>query len=135
MILEVQKGFGDDVYRDIGRVSELFRKTKCGKLIPEGKICKVTVKNSCIYLILRGFSGSLDEKKDFILLDERTRRQLNLNVNDKEEFDFLPLGWFDQFRWAWNASDPAYRISARMGLLSVILGFVGILLGTISFFR
>lgn len=64
-----------------------------------------------------------------IHIDERTRRALGLTAGKEAEFRFRQVSWPGQFLWAWRATDPAYRIAARLGLLSVLLGIVGFALG------
>ena len=62
-------------------------------------------------------------------MDDKTRT--DLGITDKNEYDFQleELGWLGQFRWAWNASDPAPRIAARIGLVSMLMSLVGIVFG------
>lgn len=67
-----------------------------------------------------------------IWIDERTRNRLDLKVGEEADFEFQRVGLLGQFLWAWNASDPAYRVAARMALLSVILGAIGFVLGGLS---
>lgn len=40
------------------------------------------------------------------------------------------MGLCGQLCWAWNASDPAYRVAARLSLLSVVLGVGGLVLAS-----
>ncbi len=36
-----------------------------------------------------------------------------------------PVGWLGYWRWAWDAADPAYRVSAQISLISLFLGVLG----------
>jgi hypothetical protein len=132
MKLRVQKAQEPDIYRDTARIPEPCRITKTGQIIEEGKVCKVTARGQSIYLILR---GRLDTNEEVIYLDERCRNRLGVSINEQVEFDLKPVRLFGEFRWAWSASDPAYRIAARLAVLSVVLGFLGIGLGIISVFK
>jgi hypothetical protein len=68
-----------------------------------------------------------------IHMDERLRNLLSITKGAKVEIQFAPAGLWGEFLWAWNASDPAYRVAAKLALLSVALGVVGLLIGGLSF--
>lgn len=120
----------EDVYKDIVRIPEQYRLDARGNVIPEGNICKVAVGGKSAYAILRGCG---DEIEPIICVDERLRNSLGLSRGDDKEFRLTPVGFWGQYCWAWNASDPAYRVVARLSLLSVILGGLGLALGLLSF--
>ena len=81
------------------------------------------------YALARG-SGHSRERE--IRMDERLRNILGVSVGDDVVGDLDRVGPYGQFRWAWCASDPAYRVAARLGLLSVLLGLLGLVLGSLS---
>jgi hypothetical protein len=119
-----------DVYKDVVRIPEAHRLDVDARRIAEATVCKVAVSGGCSKLLsVRGYNST----EPIILMDERTRN--DLGVSDRQEYDFQlkPTRWFGHSRWAWNASDPAYRVPIRMALLSVVLGFVGLMLGIWSF--
>ena len=129
MKLKVQQAAREDVYRDIVRVSERYRGDIHGVIVPEGSVCRIVAPGGAAYGILRGL-GNLSEP--VINMDERLRNLLHLNDGDEVDFQFTTAGFWGQFRWAWSASDPAYRVAARLALLSVVLGAVGLVLGLFS---
>ncbi|MFH1702832.1 MAG: hypothetical protein ABIB41_05295 [Nitrospirota bacterium] len=129
MKLKVMQAAREDVYRDIVRVPEQYRLDADGKVVPEGFVCKICTPNKSAYTILRGCGNSSEL---LIYMDERLRNCLSLKKGDEVEVRFETAGFWGQFRWAWNASDPAYRVAARMGLLSVALGLLGLVLGLLS---
>ena len=129
MKLRVKKAQAEDIYRDIIRVPEQYRKDTNSNLIKEGSVCKVIVRSWVVYAILRGISESNYPE---VQIDERLRNKLEVNVDDEIDFVFKISGLWGQFMWAWNASDPAYRISARMCLLSIILGILALILGILA---
>lgn len=129
MKLKVQQAASEDVYRDIVRVSERYRADTHGVMVPEGSVCRISAPGGTAYGILRGLGNSSER---VISMDERLRNLLDVSDGDEVELQFKKVGSWGQFRWAWNASDPAYRVAARLGLLSVILGALGLLLGLIS---
>lgn len=132
MKLELHSVDNEDVFRDIARINEKIRKTKNGELIKAGTICKIVVSKKSTYVLLRGMQK---EETMSIKLDERKRNELGLKNGDVYDFELIPAGVIGQFLWAWQASDPAYRISARLALLSVILGLIGLILGVFSLIK
>ena len=129
MKLKVQQATKEDVYRDIVRVSERYRLDTHGEWVPEGSVCRIIAPSGTAYGILRGLDNS---SEPVINMDERLRNLLHLRDGAEVDFQFKSAGFWGQFRWAWSASDPAYRVAARLALLSVVLGAVGLLLGLFS---
>jgi len=129
MKLKVHRAKAGDIYRDIIRVPEIYRQDSNQETIPEGTICGVTINGIQAYALIRGLGDSLKQEID---IDERLRNRFGVKINDEIEVHLKKAGICGQFSWAWSASDPAYRVAARMALLSVFLGFVGFLLGLIS---
>ena len=129
MKLTVQQAAKEDVYKDIVRVSEQYRADTHGVIVPEGSVCRIVAAGRAAYGILRGL-GSSSER--VITIDERLRNLLHLSDGCEVDFHFKKAGFWGQFRWAWSASDPAYRVAARLALLSVVLGAIGLVLGLFS---
>ena len=129
MILQIRKVHEIDVYRDIHRIPEEHRKDTAGATILEGEVCKVTAGNRSAFVILRGKQGNTDAAA---WMDERTKNRLGLSAGAETDLNLEVAGLWGQGRWAWSSSDPACRVSARLGLLSVGLGFVGLVLGVLS---
>jgi hypothetical protein len=129
--LRVVRADQQDVYRDIVRIPEQFRQASDGKTLPEGEVCKITAHGNgkTAFVILR---GKQDSNEQVIWLDERTRNRLGVSPGDEISLEMKTVGLCGQWRWAWSSSDPAYRASARLALLSVVLGAVGVLLGLVS---
>lgn len=125
--LEVKVLSKDDVYKDIIRVPEKYRYDTKKRFIDEGSVCLIRVGSKNLYVIIRG--DGVNEKPE-IGVDERLRNRLGLCVGDKKEiiFERSKLLLWREFWWAWHASDPAYRISAKLGVLSVALGLVALLI-------
>lgn len=129
--LHVRYAAKDDVYRDIARVPEPHRKDPRGNTIPEGEVCRLSVGEKSALVLLRGQG---DTTEAAIWLDERTRNRLALTPDQDAEVEIQPVGLYGQLCWAWEASDPAYRVVARLAVLSVVLGAVGLVLGMASIF-
>jgi hypothetical protein len=119
----------EDIYKDIIRIPEKFRLDNRNRIIPEGSVCKMTVGGKSVFALARGIQGSCENE---IQIDERLRNILSLNINDEVEIEFKMAKIPGQIRWAWNASDQAYRIAARLGVVSVILGGVGLMIAILS---
>jgi len=126
--LEVHENKKEDVYCDRVRIPEGFRGS-----VREGRICKISVEGKGGLLEIRGI---LDEPRGIIRMDERTRRDVFGILTEKRyDFDIREAGWLGQFLWAWEASDSAARIAARLGLLGLILGVIGLGVALIPLFR
>jgi len=79
--------------------------------------------------VARGAKGNDNQT---ITLDLRLRQKLDIKPNQSAEFSFEPASLLDQLCWAWNATDAMPRVGARLAVLSVALGAVGLALGVIS---
>lgn len=97
--------------------------------IPEGEVCKVTANNNSTFVILR---GKQDCQEQTAWMDERTRNRLGLSAGTPADLTIKTVGIWGQACWAWSSSDPAYRVSARLAVLSVALGLLGLVLGILS---
>jgi hypothetical protein len=126
---DVRKARRSDIYRDIARVPELYRIDSAGKEIPEGRICKVTVGAKSVLLSLRGQQNHSDPA---IHLDDVTRPKLGVELGTQVCLEFRPVWWLGQFLWAWRATDPGYRIAARVAAISVGLSFLGLIAGFVG---
>ncbi len=82
--------------------------------------------------VLLSCRGCNNEKDAVIFLDGTTRTRLGIREGQTDTFEFLQVWWLGQFLWAWRASDPIYRIAARIGLISLVFSFIGLLLGVIG---
>jgi hypothetical protein len=129
MKLKVIPAAREDVYKDIVRVHEQYRLAGDKRVVPEGCVCKISTPDKRAYAIVRGCG---DGSEKWIYIDERLRNTLGLTRGEEVEVRFEPAGFWGQFYWAWTASDPAYRVAARLGLLSVVLGLLGLVLGLLS---
>jgi hypothetical protein len=121
--LEVHEARKDEVYKDIARISEASRKG-----LVAGKIHRFRTKAGSAYLILRGNDASLE--KSYIRLDEAARDRLGLSDNDilkNADFTVSEVGLRGEFVWAWQATDPSYRVAARLGVLSIVLAVFSVL--------
>ncbi|MFA5858178.1 MAG: hypothetical protein WC955_03850 [Elusimicrobiota bacterium] len=131
MKLKVRQAYEKDIYRDTIRIPEQHRLDQRGTLITEGTVCQVKVNSKKIYAILRGDNNNSAAE---LKIDERLRNRLGLNINDDVDFVLIKSGFWGEFMWAWDASDPAYRVSARLGLSSVLLGILALCISLVQFF-
>ena len=127
MKLTVRQVSRDDIYKDLVRIP---RPCRSSLGIAPGTICKVTVAEHSKLVAVWGRKTNRSE----ILMDAKTRRGLGLEDCLTYDFRLRAVGWIGQCRWAWHASDPAYRIAGRLGVVSVALGFIGLTLGLFSLF-
>lgn len=118
-----------DVYRDLVRVPETFRRYESGKTVPESTICKVTVEGRSILVSARGWDGQTEPT---IRMDDKTRNALGVAVGRDYSFEFREASLLEKLSWAWNSSDPTPRIAARIGVVSLGLGALGAILGLVG---
>lgn len=114
----------EDVFSDIVRVHYDHR-----RFAKAGRVILVQCKGKSIPAVAR---GALKNSRTGIWLDLRCREKLGLKPNDRETFSFRKAGLRDEICWAWNATDAMPRIAARLGAVSVALGFLGLMLGAWS---
>jgi hypothetical protein len=128
--LKVEQADRDDVYKDIVRIPERWRSVDNRRTLPEGSVCKITVAGARkAYAIVRGLR---DREDQVIKVDERLRNLLGMKVGEEVELTLEEVALIGQLRWAWSASDVAYRVMARLAVLSIILGALGGALGLLS---
>lgn len=117
--LEVHQIKKDDIYKDIIRIKQESR----GDL-REGRVHKFITKHGSGYFILRG--NQEVDSADRILMDDITRDTLHLCRDAKYRFQIEEATFWGELRWAWGAVDPAYRVSAKLGVLSFGLGILAL---------
>lgn len=78
-----------------------------------------------LYIVLRGLPN--DSRED-IWLDKWSRDHLGVRHDQPYTFNIREAGFVGQLCWAWNANDPAYRVSAKLGVLSLALGLLSLVL-------
>jgi hypothetical protein len=126
MLLTVRQLPTEDIYKDLFRIPEHFRTDPEGRPILESTICKVSTGDRSILLWARGATG---ETKQVLRIDDKTRNALGVAWNSEHDFSLQPVGWLGHVKWACRASDQVTRIAAWLGVLSVILGLLGLILG------
>ena len=114
-----------DVFQDMARVSHEHR-NGCRT----GKIIVISANGKTARAVARGAERS---DRNGIYLDEATRDRLGVSQGQEVEFTIREGGWFDEFLWAWHATNAMPRVGARLGVVSVLLGLAGLLLGALSF--
>lgn len=124
--LEVVNVANEDVMSDIVRVDISHR-----PFSRAGQVIVVRHGSKKVRLVARGPTGV---KKHQIRLDSATRRVLGVAPGQTASLEFHEAGWWDGLVWAWHATDAMPRVAARLGVVSVALGFVGAALGAWSLF-
>lgn len=116
----------DDVLADIIRVAPVHRpNTKAGHVV------KVSAGSRSGYFVVR---GSKQNQPDVIALDDSARSKLGVKIDDRQVFCIERAGFWGNLVWAWKATDAMPRIGARLGVISVALGFVGCFFGIWSIY-
>jgi len=123
MILTVHIAKKDDLFQDVVRIHRSHRKD-----IRTGSLCQVNANGRSIIAIAR---NSLGDKND-IGLDSSQRIGLGVRPGEEVDFNIVRVPWYGQLLWVWRASDPVNRTAGRLGILSMVLGIIGLALGTLS---
>ena len=129
MKLTVRQIPRQDIYKDMVRIPETYRLDVHDQKIPEGTICKLSMLGRGKLLAVRGRLG-MDRQEVF--MDDKTRADLKVECGQDYDFQIRRTSWVGHIFWSARASDPAYRIPAKIALVSLILGVVGIALGILS---
>lgn len=127
-MLRVKQSDLRDVMGDIARFDKMHR-TFDGKLVRAGRVVVLKANKKTERVVARGPAGV---KADEIALTLETRQRLGISSGECACFTIAKANVFDEFLWAWTATNPTDRIAARLGVTSVILGLVGAFLGVIS---
>jgi hypothetical protein len=61
-------------------------------------------------------------------MDGNLRQKLGVRQGQWHDFTLESCSIFDEFLWLWQASDPAFRIAGRLGLISLFLGVVSLII-------
>ncbi len=129
--LMVQHLLEDEVYHDIARIPEEYRKDPQGQRISRGEVCQLRCKETGrkVFIVLYGGSKGTE-----IRIDNRTRRNLEVKVDHDYEFELIPSGFWGEVRWALESGDVVHRFSSKVALVSLFLGLVGVALGVVALF-
>ncbi|HEX5775763.1 MAG TPA: hypothetical protein VFX95_03690 [Caulobacteraceae bacterium] len=118
--LRVRSAEKDDVYGDIIRLGKRDRQG-----LKTGRVHIFEVGGRQRFAILRGLSPA---KAGFIAMDADTRADLGINGRHPHyDFRITQANWIGELRWALTAVNPGYRMSARLAVLSVVLGATSLL--------
>lgn len=130
MKLKVHHVPADEVYHDIARIPEEYRKDPEGERIERGVVCQLFCKDTAkkTFIVLY---GSTRDGAD-ISIDNRTRKNLDVRVDRSYDFELTRAGFFGEVFWALESGDVVHRFSSRLALLSFFLGVIGLALGIIS---
>lgn len=123
--LRVYPLFREDVFKDIVRIPAQDRGG-----IREGSVCTISVNGRSKPLIVRGLEVQLSPG---IMLDEITREAMgDLQQGVSYDFTIKETGIWGQIRWACTVADRGARISAWVGVISLVLGIVGAVMGGVG---
>ena len=135
MRLVVHKQLKGDVYRDIVRITENYRRDSQDRLVPEGTVVKLIVSNGAsrtVFVWLRGMKGVEGETEPWIRMDDKTRNDLGVDRGQKYDFRIERVNICGRLRWALGSSDPALRVAVQLGVVSVVLGVLGLVVAIVS---
>jgi len=126
MMLKVHQVTKEEVFGDLVRVSYSHRpNTRAGQII------RVSANGRTVRAVARGAPSN---NTSGIWLDDALRQRLGLQSRQAADFRFSRANLWDEFVWAWRASNPVTRVAARISLISGLLGLVSVFLGLLSLY-
>src|ERR1700676_4420224 len=108
------------------RGNEEHRTDKRGAVIREGSVVRIRVPGrGKAWVVLRG-----NPKEElWIRMDDVTRTKLHVDSMETYDFEFKKAVLVGRLLWAWGASEIAYGMATRLGVLGVVLGIIGVGIG------
>lgn len=114
-----------DVFQDMARVHLKHRQG-----IPAGSLFRLSHGTCSAMLVARGARAN---RRGCIAIDLKTRNKLGIGAyNEPVELTLAKANIFDALIWGWHASEPIARIAVRLGVLSLVLGALGLGFGVWS---
>jgi hypothetical protein len=126
VLLKVSDVTLDDVFSDVVRVHISHR-----RFANAGAVIRISCNGKSAYAVARGPKGV---GSTGIAMDMAIRDRLDVKPGQDRNFVFEKAGVWGQLCWAWRATDAMPRIAARLGVLSVMLGLIGLGMGALSLF-
>lgn len=121
--LTVKEGKSQDYRDSVVRLYHSHRPANCGV----GQIAKITHNQQRVLLRIEAKDSRLGE----IVLPGSALQTLRLTRNQAAELEIDKANLIEETLWALNDVNPTNRIATRIALLSVILGFVSVLISMI----
>ena len=120
--LKVKTISSDDLLKDIVRLNSAYRPN-----IRYGELCRIRCGTKEVFAIARNAP-----EDNTIGLELHLREDLNVKPGQDANFDIQKARWLDELWWVWRATDPLHRTAGRLGILSLVLGCLGVALGAWS---
>jgi hypothetical protein len=132
--LKVRSAPDRESYLDIARIHHEYRKTRQGQPIESGSVFRVycTETGKEAFLIARGLSSSEEPR---IHIDYQVRQKLGVTNHQIYDFDLRKGDFCSEVWWALHATDTQYSFAAKISLISLALGLIGLAIALVGFFR
>ena len=124
MKLTVHQVPKSDVFSDSVRVHYSHRPE-----VAAGRIMRVCANGKVIRAVAR---SAIKNDRGGVWLDDAMRKYLGVRDDKEADFEFKPPTVWDEWIWAWHASNAVTRVAARISLISLFLGVLGLVLGVWS---
>ena len=94
-----------------------------------GRVIVIEANGQKVRALARGAPAN---SRTTIHMDLAMREKLGVSLKEEVDFAILPGDMLDEWAWAWNATNAMPRIAARLAVLSLLLGLIGLVLGMIA---
>lgn len=131
MKLEVHSAMDSDTYLDYARVPREYRKDRHGQPIERGAVCRVYCAETGreAFVILHGLDPGEGQT---IRIDEHVRQKLNVKNHHAYDFDLREADFCGEVWWALHATDMRFRFPAKISLVSLALGLLGLVIAVLG---
>jgi len=108
-----------DLLADLVRVHSTYRPG-----IVAGEICRISADGKSILAVAR---NTRKNERGVIRLDDAMRKHLGVDEGEKVDFTITKANRWDNFMWAWRATNPVNRVAAQLGVISLALGLLSLI--------
>ena len=131
MKLTVEAADWDEIFTDMVRIPADFRRHPNGSKIENGMVVRIRHGDKHVFAKGRDLPGR--DSEPVIYMDEFIRRKLGTKVGSQIDSANIraATGW-EKLTWYRNASNPAVQVASEVALVSLGLGALLVLLGTIG---
>lgn len=126
MLLQVEEASRDEIFTDMVRIPRDHRSG-----IENGAVVRINHNGKRVFAIARGLQGRNNDP--VIVMDEFVRRKLGVGAGSKiESNNIRAANRWEKLTWYLEATNPAVHVPAWVAAISLGLGVLSVLLGVVG---